>query len=154
MNIALLARRACIVLACCAMLAGCADDGVTAPQPGGPPVPLEDLPPCRPPTEPDEPVAVPGSPALPEGGYLTVAEQEGPLVVANGFVPLDPVAVRAYYEGLAEDGAGWELVTAEDETVEAEVLLRSGEHRFFVVAQAVCPQGSSLYVRVITEGGT
>ncbi|GEA87536.1 hypothetical protein [Cellulomonas cellasea] len=133
------------------LLAGCAGGGVTAPRAAGPPVPLDSLPACRPPAVPDEPVEVDGSPELPEGGYLTVVESDGPLVVANGFVPLDPVAVRAHYEGVAATVDGWELVTAEDEAVEAEVLLRSPEHRFFVVAQAVCPQGSALYLRVITE---
>ena len=139
----------CTVVAIAALvsttLIGCGTQEVVPPPPAGAvSKDLDRLPPCDPPEAPDEPLRQ--DVLLPPGAYLTVVETEGPLTTANGWAPLSPVDLRAFYEVPLD---GWELVTAEDEVVEAEVLLRSAAHRFFVMARAACPEGSSLYVRII-----
>lgn len=116
---------------------------------GPPPASLDELPACRPPARPSPGVDVPGV-FLPAGGYLTVAEEDGPLTVANGWVEMTPAQVRAHYEG---DPQGWDVLVAEDEKVEAEILVGSEQRRLFVQAIAACPVGSDLYVRLIEDVG-
>lgn len=108
--------------------------------------PLEGLGACAsPPTAPAG-VVVPDDLPLPEGVVVSVAEEAGGLLSLQGYVPLTPVQVLVDYL----DVEGWDVVQAEDEVFEAEVLLVDGDRRFYVKTQAVCSQGSA-FVGFVSE---
>jgi len=84
--------------------------------------------------------------ALPDDAVVTSVTEQGPQRVVLAEVARTPVEVRAAYE----DG-GWEVLSAEDEGFEAEILYRLGDRRGYVRANAVCDRGSSLLVVVAPE---
>ena len=86
---------------------------------------------------------------LPPDGYLTSVQPFGALTQAEAWVDLNPVEIRRFYQ--------YHLGTlkpldVEDEVLEAEVLMESHTHRFFVKAVAVCQTGSSLTAVIGARG--
>lgn len=129
-----------------AMLAACA---------GGPPpgsagaagdIDMSHLPPCAEQPPPPSLAEVPGL-ALPEGALVFSVHEVGPLLQADGVVPLSPVQTRAHYEARSD----LTVLSVEDERVEAEILVTDGEHRMFVKVQVVCATGSNFTATVGSE---
>ena len=81
---------------------------------------------------------------FPEDTVLTSQQTDGPLTSIKGYIPMTPVQIRVFYE--QQDR--FEVVQAEDEVREAEVLLADGNHRLFVKAQGICELGS-LFVAIV-----
>lgn len=128
------------------LLAGC---GTAAP--GGPPptagaVDFSSLPACAEQPSPPPLDEVPGL-TLPEAATVFSVYEVGSLTQAEGVIEMTPLEVRAYYE----DHADLDVVTIEDERVEAEVLVSDGTHRLFVKAQIACATGSNFTATVGTE---
>lgn len=99
--------------------------------------PLEGLPPC--PAPPDAVDSDTGDLPLPTAAVVTGADLDGGLHSVQGFTPRTPVEVMVDY--LRRDG--WEVLTAEDEVFESELLLERDGLRVFVKAQANCSRGSA-----------
>ncbi|MEO2104614.1 MAG: hypothetical protein ABGZ36_03120, partial [Actinomycetota bacterium] len=77
---------------------------------------------------------------LPEGSRVTEVTRGGPVVTVSAEVSRTPVDVRNEYH----DRDDLEVLSAEDETFESEVLVRVGDHRMYLRAVALCAQGSGL----------
>lgn len=110
--------------------------------------PLAGLPDC-----PSDPPAsadgnVEGLP-LPEAAIATSSEETGGLRSVQGFSPRTPVEIMVAYLRLD----GWEVVAAEDEVFESEVLLDDGELRVFVKSQAACARGSAFALFASRDAG-
>lgn len=130
------------------VLAACGGDGVpdlpagidptAVPSVAGSFDPLGHLPPCSPTTR-GSARDVDGL-VLPEGAVLTTVRPSGPVTEVRGFVEQTPVQVRAFYE----DQTGVDMLTLEDEGVEAEALYRRPDVRVYVKAKAICATGSSI----------
>lgn len=84
---------------------------------------------------------------LPDEAAVFSTQELGPVTQAEGVVDMTPVDVRAYYEG-RED---LQLLSVEDERVEAEILVTDGTHRMFVKAQILCATASNFTATVGTE---
>lgn len=146
------AVRSVLAMAATAVLAACGGPGIEPLPVGAPPDGPDALPACRTPDRPtDAPAVVEGETPLPADAFLLRTEQLQGLTVASGWATGDPAGLREFYEEQTPEG--WTLMTAEDEMVEAEILLRRSSTRFFVQAVATCRDGMDLYVRV-TEVGT
>jgi hypothetical protein len=97
----------------------------------------------------------PSPPTLPEVPGLTLPDeamvfsmhQMGPITQAEGVIEMTPLDVRAYYEG-RED---LQLLSIEDERVEAEILVTDGTYRMFVKAQILCATASNFTATVGRE---
>lgn len=132
-----------------------ADDGSAGAKPSGPVTEaaddrlaqLERLPPC---TEAPPAAAEPEVAGLvvPEGTVVTGVDQGEPLTSVEAYTPLDPVEVRRFYETTL----GLKPLVIEDEVLEAEALMQSRTHRFFVKAQAACRDASRLFVVIAEQG--
>jgi hypothetical protein len=114
---------------------GCAD---------APPAPLADdaaldLPGCGTPPSPD-PDPPPVGAVIPPGTRVTAFRQQDGLGQLNGYVTSTPRQVRAW---IAEQ-PGLEVVAAQDDGYEAQLLVSDGSRRTFVKVRAVCTQGSRL----------
>ena len=119
-------------------LVGCDNGG--APPPPAPTASFAlDLPPCGKPPSPDPNLPPPGA-LLPPGSRITAVREDPPLVQLNGYVTMTPRQVRAEIEARP----GLDIVLAEDEGYEAELLVSDGQWRTFVKAKAVCTEGSLL----------
>ena len=82
---------------------------------------------------------------VPEGAVLTRVTPADPLTNVQGYVPMTPVQLRAYYQQHPD----LTIVSVEDEVHEAEVLHEADGVRVFVKAQAVCELGS-MFVAVVS----
>ena len=110
------------------------------------------LPACD--TVDDDATAVPYDVAglvLPPDATVVDVVEDGALVTVEARVPLDPVAVRRFYE--FQNLGVLKTLMIEDEILEAEALLESRTHRLYVKAQARCATASTVYV-VVAEGGS
>lgn len=105
--------------------------------------PLAGLGPCD--LELDEPVdeQIEGL-VLPPDAVVTRVSRQDPLVNVQGYVPFTPIQTRVFFQTRAE----LEVIQAEDEVREAELLVADGTHRMFLKAQAVCESGS-VFIAVI-----
>lgn len=135
-------RRAAAVL----LLAGCS----AAPPEGAPAtagaLDMSSLPVCA---------EQPSPPPLPDVEGLTLPDEAtvfsvyavGSLTQAEGTVEMSPVEVRTYYEQRDD----LQLISVEDERVEAEILVSDGTHRMFVKAQVACATASNFTATVGNE---
>ena len=97
----------------------------------------------------------PSPPPLPDVAGLTLPDEAtvfsvydvGPLTQAQGVVALTPVKMREYYEGRAD----LDVLSVEDERVEAEILVTDGTYRMFVKVQVACATGSNFTATVGSE---
>lgn len=148
------AGRGLVFLGVAALLiAGCREQRGTAAAPGptsaSPTVdprllePLLGLPPCEEPPPAASDAEVAGL-ILPPSSTVTTVQATGPITQVTGYVAMTPVQVRVDYQGRTDI----EVISAEDEGFEAEVLVSDGEHRTFMKAQAHCSEGS-LFVAVV-----
>jgi len=105
--------------------------------------PLQNLPPCADPPPAAANADVVGL-ILPPSATVTQVMSTGPITQVTGFVAMTPIQVRVDYQGRTDI----QVISAEDEGFEAEVLVSDGEHRTFFKAQAQCSEGS-LFVAVV-----
>lgn len=108
---------------------------------------LEALGPC--PAAPADPLPVPDGLVLPPGAVVTVRQVQPDAVQFEGWVPLTPGQVRAFYEG----APGLQLLATEDEVLESETTVDAGDHDAFIKARAVCPTASDLLGVVTPDTG-
>ena len=86
---------------------------------------------------------------LPAQATVQSASAAGPLTTVNAYVPATPLAIRAELTALE----GVEVLHAEDEVFEAELLLAAGGRRSLVKAVAVCDAASRIVSVVGPHGG-
>lgn len=87
----------------------------------------------------DAPADVTGL-VLPEGAIVTsVVEQKG-LTTVDATVRMTPLDVRAFYQ----HDAAVDVLRAEDEVFESEVLVRAEQRRMYLRATALCADGTAL----------
>ena len=121
-----------------------ATPGSDAPIPGEERLqPLTRLGPCEDIPQAADSENVPGL-VLPEDTVVTQVSPADPLTNVQGYVPMTPVQVRAYYQQHPD----LTIVSVEDEGFEAEVLFDVDDRRVFVKSQAVCELGS-VFVAVV-----
>ena len=97
----------------------------------------------------------PSPPPLPDVAGLTLPDEAtvfsvydvGTLTQAEGMVEMSPVQVRTYYEQRDD----LQVISIEDERVEAEILVSDGTHRMFVKAQVACATASNFTATVGSE---
>ncbi|MFE9203417.1 hypothetical protein [Micromonospora sp. NPDC007230] len=77
---------------------------------------------------------------LPDGARVTSVREQGVLTTVEATVRMTPLDVRAHYEKRHDI----DLLRAEDETFEAEVLIRTPQRRMYLRAGALCADGTSL----------
>lgn len=112
--------------------------------------PLAGLPAC--PTDQPAPPEVDldlGDVPLPAGAVVTGGADDGPLRSAQGITLRTPVEVMVDYLRLED----WEVLAAEDEVFESEVLLERDGVRLFVKSQASCARGSAFVLFVSRDEG-
>lgn len=86
---------------------------------------------------------------LPEAAVTTSTDETGGLRSVQGFSRRTPVEIMVAYLRLE----GWEVVAAEDEVFESEVLLDDGQLRVFVKSQAACARGSAFVLFASRDAG-
>lgn len=111
------------------LLAGCSSAPATTD-------PLAVLGDCTPPASTGR--AAPVGVTLPAEATVVATDDGGVMTAVDGWVPLTPRAVRAFYEANAT------LLQAEDEVIEAEILVRTDTTLYYVKAAADCRDGSRL----------
>jgi hypothetical protein len=77
---------------------------------------------------------------LPDGARVTSVREQGPLISVEGSIRMTPLELRADYETRGDV----DLLRIEDETFEAEVLLRADGRRMYLLAMALCADGTAL----------
>ncbi|TDD52338.1 hypothetical protein E1286_09005 [Nonomuraea terrae] len=77
---------------------------------------------------------------LPDGARVTSVVTQGTLTTVEATVRMTPLDVRAHYEHLSDI----DLLRAEDEVFEAEVLMRAQQRRTYLRATAVCADATTL----------
>ncbi|WP_147457361.1 hypothetical protein [Micromonospora sp. CV4] len=77
---------------------------------------------------------------LPDGARVTSVVEQGALTTVAATIRMTPLDVRAHYEGRGDI----DLLRAEDEVFEAEVLMRAQERRTYLRATALCADGTTL----------
>ncbi len=85
-------------------------------------------------------------PLPPEAVVVEASTDEG-LTSVQGTSPRTPVEIMVDYLRRSE----LEVVEAEDEVFESELLLRDGDLRVFVKAQATCARGSAFVLYASTD---
>ncbi len=103
---------------------------------------LTNLPSCdRVPLDEDPAIGaeVPGL-VLPEGARVTAVVEQGVLTTVEATIRMTPLDVRLHYENRDDI----DLLRAEDEIFEAEVLTRTEQRRMYLRAGALCADGTSL----------
>lgn len=108
--------------------------------------PLTDLAACGPPPAGKDIEPVEGL-VLPAEATITAVNRVDPSVNVLGYVPLTPSQTRRSY-GEHDDVR---VLSEEDETYDAEVLITTGSHRMFLKVVAVCAQGSQFSAVVAAE---
>ena len=141
----MIACRLARALLAAVLLAGCGADQPTASGAD----PYEGYPPCQDAPAPGPDVATVRGLVLPAQATVQSASTAGPLTTVNAYVPATPLAVRA--ELTARDGV--EVLHAEDEVFEAELLLAADGRRSLVKAVAVCDAASRIVAVVGPAGG-
>lgn len=101
------------------------------------------LPPCEDPPAAASDADVVGL-TLPPSSTVTSVMPTGPITQVTGYVAMTPIQVRVDFQSRTDI----QVISAEDEGFEAEVLVSDGEHRTFFKAQATCSEGS-LFVAVV-----
>lgn len=137
--------RLTCVLTALAFATACGADAPPASGDG----PYAGFPPCD-----KAPAAAADSPAvrglvLPAGATVQSTTATGPLTTVTAYVAATPLAVRS--ELTSRDGV--EVLHAEDEVFEAELLLAADGRRSLVKAVAVCDAASRIVAVVGPEGG-
>lgn len=133
--------RAAVVAAILLVLAA----GCNGPAPSGAPASVPptamalELPPCGKPPSPDPNPPPPGA-VMPPESRITAVREQAPLVQLNGYVESTPREIRAWVEAQPD----LEVVVAEDEGYESELLVTDGTWRTFIKARAVCEDASLL----------
>lgn len=77
---------------------------------------------------------------LPEDARVTSVTEQGPLTTVSGTIRMSPLDIRDQYESRDD----LDLLRVEDEVFETEVLVRAGGHRMYLMASALCADGSAL----------
>ncbi|MEV1328627.1 hypothetical protein AB0J20_03510 [Micromonospora costi] len=77
---------------------------------------------------------------LPDDARVTSVVEQGALTTVEATVRMTPLDVRAHYEQRTDI----DLLRAEDEVFEAEVLMRAQQHRTYLRATALCADGTTL----------
>lgn len=77
---------------------------------------------------------------LPEDARVTSVTEQGPLTTVSGTIRMSPLDIRDQYESRDD----LDLLRIEDEVFETEVLVRAGGHRMYLMASALCADGSAL----------
>ncbi|MFF5180674.1 hypothetical protein ACFY2Q_21820 [Micromonospora sp. NPDC000316] len=77
---------------------------------------------------------------LPDGARVTSVVEQGALTTVAATIRMTPLDVRAHYEGRGDI----DLLRAEDEVFEAEVLMRAQQRRTYLRATALCANGTTL----------
>lgn len=109
--------------------------------------PLAGLPPCPDTSSPSATTALPRDVPLPPAAEVANASADGSLVSVQGTAARTPVEIMVDYLGRP----GLEVVAAEDEVFESEVLLVEGDLRVFVKSQATCARGSAFVLFASTD---
>jgi hypothetical protein len=77
---------------------------------------------------------------LPDGATVTSVVEQGDLTTVEATVRMTPLDVRAHYQ----NDASVDVLRAEDEVFESEVLVRAEERRMYLRATALCADGTAL----------
>lgn len=103
---------------------------------------LANLPSCdRVPLDADAEVDTPVTGLLlPEDARVTSVVEQGALTTVEATVRMTPLDVRAHYEQRGDI----DLLRAEDEIFETEVLMRAQQRRTYLRATALCADGTTL----------
>ena len=128
---------------CAALLIACAP---ATPAPAPTDAGFDTMPDCAQQPPPPSLPAVPGL-RLPDEATVFSVHPVGPLTQAEGVVELTPVQVRSYYEQHPD----LRVILAEDERLEAEILVTDGTYRMFVKAQIACATASNFTATVGSE---
>jgi hypothetical protein len=107
---------------------------------------LQQYPPCTEPSPGREVSKVRGL-LLPQKTIVYSVRRQGPITTVQGFVPMNPVQVREYYE----KDPDIQIIVSEDEFVESELLFSNGNVRNFVKARASCREGSDIVTVIARE---
>lgn len=86
---------------------------------------------------------------LPAEATVQATSTAGPLITVNAYVHATPLAIRSELSSTQ----GVEVLHAEDEVFEAELLLAADGRRSLVKAVAVCDEASRIVAVVGPEGG-
>lgn len=84
---------------------------------------------------------------VPPGSVVLSARDHGTLISAQGYSERTPVEIMVAYLRLD----GWEVLSAEDEVFESEVLIDDGVRRVFVKSQATCTRGSAWIMHISAD---
>jgi hypothetical protein len=106
---------------------------------------LSRLPECADPPDEQDVGEVEGL-VIPEGVRLTGIEHDGPLTTVTGWVGMNPIGVRTFYE--RRTLGVLKTLMIEDEILESEALMESRTHRLYIKAQAACRDASDLWIVV------
>ena len=109
--------------------------------------PLAGLPPCDDPPVPPAELTNADLGPVPPGSVVLTVRNHGTLTSAQGYSERTPVEIMVAYLRLD----GWEVLSAEDEVFESEVLLDDGQHRVFVKSHATCDRGSAWVMHVSAD---
>lgn len=138
--------RLASVLTALVLAAGCSTD---APPPADGDDPYAGFPPCEDaPAAGDHNQSVRGL-VLPSGATVQSTSATGPLTTVTAYVEATPLDIRS--ELSSRDGV--EVLHAEDEVFEAELLLAADGRRSLVKAVAVCDAASRIVAVVGPQGG-
>jgi hypothetical protein len=77
---------------------------------------------------------------LPEGATVTSVVEQNGLTTVEATVRMTPLDVRAFYQ----NDAAVDVLRAEDEVFESEVLVRAEQRRMYLRATALCADGTAL----------
>jgi len=114
--------------------------------------PLTALGPCTFVPTPGDIGEVDGLVLPPDAVLIESTDTEG-LVNLRGYVAMTPVQVRLWFEA-GVGASDFELLSAEDETHEAEVLVKVGAYRMYFKAAAICELGSAFVAVVAPDGSS
>lgn len=77
---------------------------------------------------------------LPDGATVTSVVEQGRLTTVEATIRMTPLDVRTFYQ----NDAGVDVLRAEDEVFESEVLVRAQQRRMYLRATALCADGTAL----------
>jgi hypothetical protein len=77
---------------------------------------------------------------LPDGATVTSVVEQGGLTTVEATVRMTPLDVRAHFQ----NDAAVDVLRAEDEIFESEVLVRTEGQRMYLRATALCADGTAL----------
>lgn len=140
--------RSTAVLGLLLLATACADPGTAGSfDPNAPPTgPLTALPTCAPLPQPLDLPPVEGL-VLPAGAVITSVTRQPPIVSVTAEVAQTPVQIRVAFEARTD----LELLRAEDEVFESELLVSDGAYRTSLTSTAVCRDHSAVRAVVAPE---